>query len=279
MSQEVIRWSLVVCLVGFLVGQSRADDRSDEKGESGTKKSSDQPVQSVESKIMANDVGSPMGPDIHLKALTRLSPEEEVWIDPMRKIVVVSGKVCLRRGPLELFACPRGTKEHESVVSVNAKAQTIHVGLLAIGAMRGSPVRFAPTYKSATGTEVEIWILWKDKDGVNQKLPAQQWIRNIKTGKAMKEHWVFAGSGFYVDEMTGKKYYQADGSGDFICVSNFSTATLDLPVESSAEAADLLYESFTERIPARGTQIRLVLIPRIKAPKDDGSGGKKADSE
>jgi hypothetical protein len=272
MSQRVTRWSLVVFLVCSLAGQSRADDQSDENGESGTQESPDQPVQSAAPKPKGNDAASPMGPEIHLKALTRLSPEEEVWIDPMRKIVVVNGKVCLRRGPLELFACPRGTKEHESVVSVNAKAQTIHVGLLAIGAMQGSPVRFAPKYKSATGTEVDIWILWKDKDGVNQKLSAQQWIRNVKTGKAMTERWVFAGSGFYVDEMTGKKHYQADGSGDFICVSNFSTATLDLPVESSAEAADLLYESSTERIPARGTQIRLVLIPRIKAPKDDGSG-------
>lgn len=274
MSQKVTRWSLVVFLVCLFADRSRADDQSDAKGESGTQEISGQSAQTAETQPKGKDAASPMGPKIHLKALTRLSPDEEVWIDPMRKIVVVNGKVCLRRGPLELFACPRGTKEHESVVSVNAKAQTIHVGLLAIGAMQGSPVRFAPKYKSATGTEVDIWILWKDKDGVNQKLPAQQWIRNVKTGKAMTERWVFAGSGFYVDEMTGKKYYQADGSGDFICVSNFSTATLDLPVQSSAEAADLLYESFTERIPARDTQIRLVLIPRIKAPKDDGSGAK-----
>lgn len=274
MSQQVTRWSPVMLLVILFVARIRADEQPKATIETGAERSESSPNESKNQLDI-----SPMGPAIEFKGLTRLSPKEEVWIDPMRKLVVAQGQVCLRRGVLELFACPRGTKEHESVVSVNAKAQTIHAGLLAVGAMQGRPVQFAPEYKSATGTEIEVWVLWKDKDGKNQKVPAQQWIRNIKTGKAMTGLWVFAGSGFYVDEMTGKKYYKADGSGDLICVSNFSTATLDLPIKSSAEAADLLYESFTERIPARGTQIRLVLIPRIKAVKEDGAAAKKADGE
>jgi hypothetical protein len=64
-----------------------------------------------------------------------------------------------------------------------------------------------------------------------------------------------------VDESTGKRHYNADG-GDFICVSNFPTATLDIPVESTQSDDDLLYEAFTERIPAAGTRVRLVLAPR-----------------
>lgn len=274
MSKQVTRWSPVILLVISFAARLSADEEPKPPigtGVETSESSPDEPKSQLEI--------SPMGSAIELKGLTRLSPDEDVWIDPKRKLVVAQGKVCLRRGVLELFACPRGTKEHESVVSVNAKAFTIHAGLLAVGAMQGRPVQFAPEYKAATGIEVEVWVLWKDKDGKNQKVPAQQWIRDIKTGKAMKGIWVFAGSSFYVDEMTGKKYYQADGSGDLICVSNFSTATLDLPVKSSAEAADLLYESFTERIPARGTQVRLVFIPRIKAAKDDGAPAKKADGE
>ena len=48
--------------------------------------------------------------------LTKLSKTGDVWFDKKRKAVVVDGQVCLREGQLEMFACPKGTKEHESVL-------------------------------------------------------------------------------------------------------------------------------------------------------------------
>ena len=74
-----------------------------------------------------------------------------------------------------------------------------------------------------------------------------------KTGKEMPFPWVFAGSGHWTEESTGKVYYYGD-DGDFICVSNFPTATLDLPVESSQANGDLLFTAFTETDPAQGYQ-------------------------
>ncbi len=73
---------------------------------------------------------------------------------------------------------------------------------------------------------------------------------------------MFAGSGFFEDE-DGKKHYLAEG-GDFICVSNFPGAMLDVPVESSQGTADLLFEAYTEHIPPRGTKVRMVLTPRLE---------------
>ncbi len=64
---------------------------------------------------------------------------------------------------------------------------------------------------------------------------------------------------------TGEQLYEADATGELICVSNFPTATMDLPIPSSADAGDLLFEPFTERIPPKGTHVRLVLRPRPKA--------------
>jgi hypothetical protein len=201
--------------------------------------------------------------------LVRLSKDFDVWIDPKRKFVVVDGKVSLRQGQLEMFACPKGTKEHESVVAVNSKASFVHAGLLAVGAKPGSPVKFQPEYTPANGTEIDIWVLWKDKDGNNKKVRAQEWVRNIKTEKALEYPWVFAGSGFWTDEADGQQYYHGDG-GDFICVSNFPAASLDLPVQSSQQNDDLSYEAFTEHIPEKGTHVRLVLIPKL--PKEEKPG-------
>ncbi len=88
-------------------------------------------------------------------------------------------------------------------------------------------------------------------------------MRNVQTGKPMEYPWVFAGSGFWTDESTGEKSYLAE-SGDFICVSNFPSAMLDLPVESSQATGNLLYEAFTSHIPPLGTRVRMVLTPKLK---------------
>jgi hypothetical protein len=208
--------------------------------------------------------------------LKRMSPRHDVWFDAEHKRVVMQSGVCLRRGPLEMFACihqwikdpyapggklRRGTKEYESVVTINTTAALVHAALLAAGAEPGHPVRFAPEYQAATGTPIEVTLHWKDAQGERHQAPAQHWIKNTKTGEAMTYGWVFAGSGFWKNEQTGKEEYLAE-NGDLICVSNFSDAVLDLPVLSPQANNALLFEAFTERIPPMGTTVTVVLTPR-----------------
>jgi len=197
------------------------------------------------------------------KGATALPKPDRVWVDSQHGEVLVDGYVSLREGMLEMFACPVGTKEHESIVAVYSRAQVVHAALLALGAEPGHPVRFQPEFEPASGTEIAIEVRWLDAKGQWQSSPAQQWVKNVSTGQPMAEPWVFAGSGFWKDEETGKEYYMAE-VGDFICVSNFSTATLDIPVESSQSNEGLLFEANTEQIPPLGTPVRLVLNPKIK---------------
>src|SRR5438034_1257921 len=177
--------------------------------------------------------------------LVKISKMGEVWLDSKRKAVVVDGQVCLREGQLEMFACPKGTKEHESVLSLECKAEDVHTGLLLAGAKSGTPVSFDPAYKAASGQIIDIYVLWKDSTGGKQQARAQDWVRDVKSKQPLPYDWVFAGSGFFKDEETGKEHYKANG-GDLICVSNFPTATLDLPIESSKDNADLMFEAFSE---------------------------------
>src|ERR1700710_3302922 len=48
----------------------------------------------------------------------RLSPDSEVWFNKEKGEVLADGEICLREGELEMFACTKNTKEHESVVAV-----------------------------------------------------------------------------------------------------------------------------------------------------------------
>lgn len=203
--------------------------------------------------------------------LVRLTKDNDLWIDPQRKLVVLDGYVCLREGQLEMFACPKGTKEHEAIVATTCKPQFVHAGLLAVGAKAGKPATWDPAYKPATGTVIEVYVLWQDAEGKKHKVRAQEWIKEAKTQKPMTHEWVFAGSMFGKDEDTGQTYYYADG-GDFICVSNFSSAMLDIPVKSSETNAELLFVANTEQIPPLKTKVRLVLVPRLKSETKTPAG-------
>jgi hypothetical protein len=209
---------------------------------------------------------------------TRLSPTFDVWIDPAKGAVIVDGRIGLRRGMLEMFSCTRNTKEHESIVAADAQAFLVHAGLLQLGAEIGHPVQFInaandkPEFKPPAGTEIEIQVMWHDTDGKEHTARAQDWIRDMKTGKEMTYPWVFAGSRFWTDPESGKQYYQAEG-GDFICVSNFGTAMLDIPVKSSQSNDELEFEAFTDHIPPLGTRVRMLLKPKLEKGNDKAKGG------
>jgi hypothetical protein len=205
---------------------------------------------------------------------TRLSPKFDVWLDQKRGAVLVDGQISLRRGMLEMFACIRNTKEHESVVTADTQAFLVHAGLLRLGAEAGHPAQFVPEFRPPTGTEIEVTVEWRDEKGQTQTARAQDWIRDAKTNKAMTYPFVFAGSRFWKDEETGRQYYQAEG-GDFICVSNFGTAALDIPVESSQSNDALQFEAFTDHIPPLGTAVRLVLKPVLKEAESGEQGAEK----
>jgi hypothetical protein len=195
----------------------------------------------------------------------RMLPEGRVWIHRDEQAVIVDGYICQRNAPLEMFACPTDTKEHESIVAVFAKAQFVHAALLAVGAVPGKPVAFEPKFTPASGTTIRVFALWHDQDGKTQGTIAQNWVRQAGKKKSMEWDWVFAGSKFVKDPETGRESYLGDG-GDLICVANFMTSTLDVAVKSDADNTGLVFDAFTDRIPKRNTPIRLVLTLTDEPP-------------
>lgn len=215
----------------------------------------------------------PVGEERALKAFApppgakRLTKEGRLWVDPKRKRVYIDGYVTMIRGPLEMLACPVGTKEHESIVAVLAKSRDVHASLLAVDATPGTPVRFRPEFLPPTGQIIRVYLCWYDKQGNFKTVDARQWVLDLETQKEMTAEWVFAGSGFWQDPQDKREYYQAD-SGDMICVSNFSSAMMDVAMPSSADAGALRFETFESRIPELDTPLRVVLVP-VPEPTDD----------
>jgi hypothetical protein len=203
---------------------------------------------------------APREPPPEAKGLLRPVPHFDVWWDKAGGRVVLAGTIVRREGYLEVFACLKGTKEHETIVAVQTEAKVVHAGLLFIGAEQGRPVRFEPEYRPATGQVIEVTVHWTDAQGKRRAARAQDFIRHVRSRKPLEHPWVFAGSGFWESPDTGERYYLAEG-GELICVSNFPSALLDLPIESTDTNEELLYEAFTENIPPVGTEVALVLRP------------------
>jgi hypothetical protein len=208
------------------------------------------------------DLGPPLVDN--MKGLTKLSPVFPVWIDRANKQVVLVGQTCHAEYPLEFFATLRD-RGYESVVVIDTKPSIVHAALLALGAKPGGPAQYlGEKFQPPTGTEVAIEVRWKDKQGKVQSAPAQNWIRNAETKKALdpKINWVFVGSAFRKDPETGRQYYLADG-GDFISVLNLPTATLDLPIRSTSALESRLFKGYVERMPPKDTPVTILLKPKV----------------
>lgn len=226
------------------------------------------PIKNKSDAVSATAIKTLLKPLTPSKSVLPLKKEGGLWIDLKRKWVIVDGSVCLREGPLEMFICPAQTKEHESVITTPVDAEAVHTSLLAIGAKSGSPVQFNPEYKRATGSVIDIVVVWIGEDKEITASLAQDWIKRGNTRKTMHYAWVFGGSGYWKNPNTGKSiYYGNDGS--LVCLSNFPTATIDLPVESSNSNAARLYHANTDKIAPLNSQVRMIFVnrPNVDAEK------------
>jgi hypothetical protein len=181
-----------------------------------------------------------------------------------KRRVLVEAYVCLRQGQLEQFLTRKRTKEHEAILAADVDARDIHAGLNLAGAQEGKPVQFRPKYQPATGAVIKVSLVYEEK-GKKIEVPARAWVRSSQTKKELDQDWVFGGSLLIPDPGdNAKKPFYAANEGDVICVSNFDTAMLDLPIESSKDDAELAFEAYTERIPPEETPVLVILEPVAK---------------
>jgi len=203
--------------------------------------------------------------------------KNQIWINHQDKQVMVRGRICLQEGPLEMFACPGRSKAHESVIATEARASEIHACLEALGFPPGKPCQWDPKYTPAHGPLVKIMVGWQEGEKFVQ-VNAREMVKASGTDKPLEKDWVFGGSQIYTDNVSEEKIYYAD-SGEMVCLSNFSTAMLDVQLESSDAAGGLLFEANKEKIPPPNTKVYMVFVPREAEVKPVDSSTKDAGTK
>ena len=128
--------------------------------------------------LNADDAAATARPGKPGDGLIALNRNGTVLLDREGKRVLVKTHVVLREGLLEMLCCPAQTKEHESILAVDARAYVIHAGLVALGAKPGGPVQTRPQFKPPFGQPIDIFLQWTDAGGKPHRVRAQEWIRN-----------------------------------------------------------------------------------------------------
>lgn len=218
------------------------------------------------------------------KATTTRIEFPGLTIDRERRVVDLEATVCLDRGPLELIACTRGTKEHESVVSIEALPRHVHLGLLLIGAKNGKPAMRrrlesedgSPRWIDIppSGDAIVVSLVLKDGKGAAVERP----IGDFVTRTAVEEDdnpsvhrfpdtFLFAGS-HVIPREEGEGQYLADVRGNVISISTFGDEVLCLPGMNSQDNEALTWEADPKTLPKVGTRVTLRLRPRAASTKD-----------
>jgi hypothetical protein len=199
--------------------------------------------------------------------------------------VDVDAEICLREGLLELIACTKDTKEHESIFMIHAKPSHIHTALLLLGAKPGNPAttervddpdsgqpRFIEI--PPRGHPVDVYlILGEDKsreEPINRFIiPADHHDANVEAStkepdvKFPTHTFVFAGS-LLESRGNAPKTYVADGSGSVISLVTFSDELLCAPEIKDAANDSLMWQANHYRLPEIGTKVTLRLRPQRK---------------
>lgn len=115
----------------------------------------------------------------HNAKVVPLNEQKTVLLDRDAGKLILETEVVLRAGLLEMLVCLKQTKEHESILSFDGKASTVHAGLLALELEPGKPVKFLPEFEPPSGPVIDIHLMWQDEQKKWHRVKAQEWVRGV----------------------------------------------------------------------------------------------------
>ena len=212
-------------------------------------------------------------------------------VDFEKQCVDLEAKICLDKGLLELIACTRGSKEHESIVAVSAKAMHIHTALLLLGATNGHPAMRKQIGQKEKrwvnvpprGDPIGVFLVTTNKDGKTTEKPISDFIvrskgrvdevdgvivapkqttkRRNKKQASLPHTFIFAGSQLR-DNGAGPRLYLAESSGNLISIATFGDELLCLPFHQTQKNDALMWRVKPKSLPKTGTKVTLRLRPK-----------------
>ncbi|MEM8783754.1 MAG: YdjY domain-containing protein [Planctomycetota bacterium] len=187
---------------------------------------------------------------------------------------------------LELVACTPGSREHEALVTIDAKPSDLHLALLLLGLEAGKPqtgVRGEDGWiiLPPTGPVVDLHFVLPAADDAPAQAetvaPVESWVFDRAADAVLPDTpggWIFTGSRLVRDrrDPESPEVYLADVNGTAVSLVHFGDETIgrDTAVTESDDGQNLAPHA--EAMPPNGTKIRLRISrmapddPHAKAP-------------
>jgi len=180
-------------------------------------------------------------------------------VDFKAKTLSLPAEVCLRSGPIELFACAEGGKDHESVLRVRCRPELVNLNLILFSLKRG-PSR--PDAGGAAGDRILIFCEW-EQDGKPVSTRAEDLIWDLATNRSMdRVGWTYTGSKFVPEtdvetgKATGRSALAVVHSRTLIATFADASALFETPLPEIVD--DTTFKVNEKVVPPRGTPVRLV---------------------
>ncbi|NQT39888.1 MAG: hypothetical protein HQ581_20510 [Planctomycetes bacterium] len=208
-------------------------------------------------------------------------------INFQKRCVDIEATICLDEGMLELIACTKGSKEHESIVVTEARPMHVHTALLLLGAKNGNPAMRRPIDEQQTrwsnfpprGDPVGVYLVFDNANGKQVEHPISDFVAraerpgdNGEVDEKVAEEdarfpntFLFAGSVLHGDG-PGPRRYLADHSGNVISIVTFGDELLCLPAVYGHGNDSLMWQVDAAKLPKVGSKVTLRLRPRNKPP-------------
>jgi len=201
-------------------------------------------------------------------------------VDFKSKTLVLPSEVCLRQGPVELFACAEGGKDHESVLRVRCRPELVNLNLTLFGLKKG-PSR--PPAGTPPGDRVIVLCEWT-LDGKTTTARAEDLIWNAALNRPMdRVGWTYVGSRFVPEhdvetgKPTGRTIFEAVYGRTLLATFLDRAALFETPLPEGVD--DSVFMVNEKTVPPRGTPVRLIIRPPMPEEREEMATIEKAVDE
>ena len=158
-------------------------------------------------------------------------------------------------GLIELLACTRIGKLHESALVMDVQPIHLQTALILLGLGCEGGLRYQGDPRTPKGDRVRIWVEWDTDAGQPKRHRAEDLVFNRVAQRAMKHtDWVFSGS-----RVNKNGVFMAQAVGTLITTFHDPDAIIDNPLPEGAD--DTVYIVNTQIAPPKGTAIRMIITP------------------
>lgn len=190
----------------------------------------------------------PRGPEIRRDAVRRVGSVE---IDPVSRCVIVTGRVNLVTGYVELLVCGEDGKRHESVFVADLNPLDLQTALILLGHRAGDPMARLGE-GPPNGTPMILWVAWTDAKGRPRAERGERFLRRLRGERELPDlPWIFTGSTFE----EGK--YMARAEESWIATYWDPWAVVNIGHEAGSDDEALMIE--TTRVPPLHAPVTLYL--------------------